>query len=126
MSVRRIILAGAVVLATGAAIRPASNLSGPWSFDMDPDPRGNRGVIECAVQQRGDVLSVKCGGTGIEMTGSVHGQKASWRSPPMTKDRLVMSYTADTNADGTRMEGNWTLTGGVLNERGAFHATKRQ
>jgi len=93
---------------------------------MDPDPRGSRAVVECAIQQHADALSVKCGETGIEMTGNVRGYKASWRTPPMTKDRLVMAFTADTDADGTQMKGNWTLSGGVLNEGGAFHATKRQ
>ena len=46
-------------------------------------------------------------------------------TPPMTKDRLVASYMARLNEEGTEFRGGWTLTGGVLNAHGRFTATKR-
>jgi hypothetical protein len=96
----------------------ATDLSGQWSITMKPDFRGNHHVAECHLHHRGSELTVKCG-EGQEMHGKVQGRKLVWRTAP-TKDGVIATFNADLDDAGGEFEGEWTLRGGVLNERGRF------
>jgi hypothetical protein len=98
-------------------------LSGRWTFDMEPDFRGNRSTVECDVQQRSTSITVKCG-EGVEMRGVVEGRSLTFSTPPMTEEGLVATYKATSNEEGTRLQGKWALIGGVLDEEGRFTATR--
>jgi hypothetical protein len=91
---------------------------------MDPDFRGHRAILECTINQQRSRIRVRCG-DGIEMPGELSDRTITFATPPMTKDRLVASYMARLNEEGTEFRGGWTLTGGVLNAHGRFTATKR-
>jgi len=121
-----LIVAALVTLMTGPTVESAAiDLAGNWTFTMDPDFRGNRGDVEARVRQEGSTLIVKFE-DGVDMKGEIAGHRATWQTPPMTKDRLVARYTATVEANGSAMDGNWTLVGGVLNEKGKFHAKKHR
>ena len=74
-------------------------------------------------------LTVKCG-TGTEMKGTVRGRKVTWGfektgMPPMTEDRVVVTYTAEVSESGTELKGTWRLTSGVSDEKGNVEAKKK-
>jgi hypothetical protein len=120
----------ALVVASNTSIT-ATDLSGQWTLRLDPDFRGNPGVpADCTFKQRGDDLTVKCG-TGGEMKGTVRGSKVTWGAektgiPPMTEDRLVLTFTADVNEAVTTLKGTWRLTSGVLDKKGDFEARRKR
>lgn len=120
---RGAVLAGTLVLV--ACKGGDAPLSGRWTFSMEPDFRGNRSTVECNIQQQSTSVTVKCG-DGIEMRGAVEARSVTFSTPPMTDDRLVATYSATVNEEGTRLHGRWKLTGGVLNEEGGFTATRRE
>jgi hypothetical protein len=92
---------------------------------MNPDFRGNPSTIECTIGQDNKTVRVRCGQV-VEMVGEIVGNRVTFSTPPLTKDHLVASYTAHVDDRGTSLDGEWTLTGGVLNERGRFRAAKLQ
>ena len=118
--IMKMILLGIALVVSGAAGQ-ASDLSGRWNITMDPDFRGNRAVVECTMNRTtGPVGRVRAG----SKCGELRGRTATWQTPPMTKDNLVASYRAVLNESGTRLQGTWTLTGGVLNEKGNLQAQR--
>jgi hypothetical protein len=111
------------ILLTGLTQHPP-DLSGKWTFAMNPDFRGNQALVECTIKQQDKSLTVKCG-EGVEMKGEVKNLTVTFQTPPMTSNRIVASYEAKTNEARTTLSGSWRLVGGVLDEKGKFSAKKR-
>ena len=114
-----------VVLAGTIWLRADADLSGRWVVKQDRDYRGHPGVaVECSFTQKGTRLTVRCG-SGSEMLGEVRGRKVTWGfEKTIEKDRVVLSYAAESNTAATSLEGTWTLKSSVLDERGTFEATR--
>src|SRR5262245_51464195 len=106
------------IAVTGVLVQSTTpDLTGKWTFTMNPDFRGNRAVVDCTIKQQREAVTVKCG-DGVEMKGEVNKLTVIFRTPPMTGDRLVATYEGKTNDARTTLEGTWRLTGGALDDTG--------
>ena len=109
----------------------ASDLSGQWTFAMDPGSPGNPATMTCALKQNGPKLIVKCGnGTG-EMHGEVNERRVRFRSPARTekKPRYVLSFDGEVGAGAKTLDGQWRavflLTESSEVRTGKFSAKRR-
>ena len=115
------------------SVNATADVSGNWVVKQERDFYGNAGVPnECTFTQQRSQLTVKCGTANTEMKGEVRGRTVTWGYekmyegiPPMTEDRLILTYRAESNETGTTLKGTWRLTSSVLEEKGHFEAQRK-
>jgi hypothetical protein len=126
---------GLVLLISSLActsITAAADVSGQWVLKQDRDFRGNAAMpVDCTLTQQGSELTFKFNQGRAEFKGQVRGRKVSWRYEmtgisPMTEDRLVLTYSGELNASGTKIDGTWRLISSVFDEKGNFVAERHQ
>jgi hypothetical protein len=124
----RLLLGVLVAISAGSPV--PKDVTGSWMFKMNPDFRGNPGIlVECKFSQRQAALTVRCGETGGEMKGTVRDGKLTWGFektgiPPVVQDRLVVTYIGE-QTEPDRIVGTWLLVSGFLDKKGEFEATRK-
>jgi hypothetical protein len=108
----------------------AADLSGWWTFTMDPDLRGNPASSDCLFRQTKDSLTVRCHNgiaPGTDLNGTLTGAQVTWRTPPVkAAPYLVATWTGDVDRSGTAIKGTWRFVTNKETRTGKFSATKRQ
>jgi hypothetical protein len=104
------------------------DLSGEWTFTMNPDFRGNPAVVDGKIKQKDTELSVRFR-DGVEMLGTVTDAKTTWGfSIPASANSpaSTATYTGVVARSGDAIEGTWRLVGVVGGDLdGRFRATKK-
>jgi hypothetical protein len=122
----KVLLLGLLVSVALGARLGAADLSGRWTFTMDPDPRGNLATVECVFRQNGQRLVVKCGnGTS---GGAVNGRKVTFRTPPAeTEKGYILSFDGEIDERTITIKGTWRAVFPSLSEvrEGKFRAVRR-
>ena len=102
-----------------------SDLSGTWDLTMDPDFRGDRGiVVSCLLTHNQPRLTVRCG-KGSMMEGQINDRIATWQTSRNTEERPFAVFTAEVDQSGGRLSGHWDLRLTTDSLSGKFSAQKR-
>ncbi len=104
-----------------------TDLSGLWTFTMDPDFRGNPAVVTCKTTQHDHDLTVRCGSATLDKIGTVKGRKVEWRSQAPANDPLLfVTFTGEADRSHAEISGTWSLP--LIGEirRGRFGAKKQK
>jgi hypothetical protein len=123
-----------LVLSAGCiSMAAAEDVSGQWLFKLERDPtmRNDGAPVECTVRQRRAELTLRCGSSREEIPGELLDRKVVFRYekpwkgiPPMTEDRLVVTYAGELNESGTNITGVFTVVSSVLDLKIKFKADK--
>jgi hypothetical protein len=100
----------------------ATDLTGAWTFEWDPDFGGQHpNTHECQIAQHGEALTIRC--DEATMTGKVRGKAATFEHKTGLKNELTATYKVTLDEKGTIMTGSWHLSA-PENKNGKFQAHK--
>ena len=105
-----------------ASLLAATNLSGVWTLELNPDFGGNEDKIDCTFKHKGATLSVDCGGAPI--TGTIDGKGVTLRVPTGRANELTATMTGTLNDAETVITGTWHLADDAGKREGHFTARK--
>jgi|SRR5919198_1763631 hypothetical protein len=109
-----------LVLAAPAA---ATDLTGQWSLDLQPDFSGNDDNVGCSFLQKDERLTLNCG-AGPDITGEVHGGMVTWLIKVGRSREFTATFTGELDRKETTISGTWRLTDDTGIRQGKFTATK--
>jgi hypothetical protein len=72
---------------------------------MDPDFKGNQTVEDCLIDQKKEVVTVRCGGGGAPMSGEVVDRRVSWRFKG--PDGTSVVWSGRLSEGGSKIVGTW-------------------
>lgn len=100
----------------------ATDLSGVWSLELDPDFSGNPDTVGCGITQSGRKLAIKCG--GAEFAGEVNNEQVSWQFMTGWNNATTATFRGVVDSEGKSIEGTWHLAGDPPQD-GRFKARKQ-
>lgn len=101
----------------------ASDLTGAWTFEWNPDFGGQHpNSHECQITQQGDALTIRC--DEQTMKGKVRGKTVTFEHKTGLKNELTATYKVTVDEKGTSMTGSWHLSA-PENRNGKFEARKQ-
>jgi hypothetical protein len=99
----------------------ATDLTGAWTFEWQPDFSGHPSILECQVTQHGEALAIRC--DEATMTGKVRGRTVTFEHKTGLKNELTATYKVTLDEKGTIMTGSWHLSA-PESKNGKFQARK--
>jgi hypothetical protein len=103
----------------------APDVTGVWTFDLDPDFAGNLwnpDTLVCTFRQEGQTVTGTCGDNAPVIEGRMEGPTTTWKIDVQdregTKERVT--FVGDLDEPTARMNGIWQLP----NRTGKFEARK--
>jgi hypothetical protein len=105
-----------------AARVAATDLTGAWTFEWNPDFSGQHpDTHECQITQHGEALTIRC--DEQTMKGKVHGTAVTFEHTTGLKNEITATYKITLAKTGTSMTGSWHLSA-PENKDGKFQAHK--
>ena len=114
---------GLVVALVLSAVLVATDLSGTWSLELEPDFSGNSNTVGCGFKQSGNKLAIKCGGD--EWSGNVDGQKVTWQFMTGRNNATTATFSGVLDDQATSILGTWHLASDPPQD-GKFNAKKER
>jgi hypothetical protein len=110
-----------VMMLCGSVGLGAADLSGTWTLEFKPDFSGNPASRNCTFAQKGDKLTIDCGGQ--KMRGEVKGRSVAFQHKTGRENEITVTYNGTVDEHGTAIRGAWHLSPG--DRKGDFEARKR-
>jgi hypothetical protein len=110
------------LLLTVSMFVAATNLSGMWTLELNPDFGGVDDKVDCTFKQEAAKLSVDCGGAPI--SGEIDGKAVTLRVTTGRNNEYTATMTGRLDNAETTISGRWELTDDAGEREGKFTARK--